>query len=185
MTVLKAFLLVAGRGERLRPLTDTVPKCLLPINGTPLLQIWLEHLQKTGVNEVLINTHWLHDQVHDFVNHWSASQRKINIILFHEPDLLGSAGTILANRQWAGHGPFFVIYGDILTHFDLQKMLKRLTPDMPVLSVLMKMILSLILRKNRKSLNLIWEPGVSILPITEFSIFSLTLIQGKYIQPST
>ena len=52
---LKAFLLVGGRGTRLKPLTDNTPKCLLPINGSPLLQIWLEHLLRTGVDEVLIN----------------------------------------------------------------------------------------------------------------------------------
>jgi len=123
MPLLKAFLLVAGRGERLRPLTDTTPKCLLQINGTPLLQIWLEHLERSGIDEVLINTHWLQEQVQDFVKLWSAKHSKINITLFHEPTLLGSAGTLLANRQWAGHAPFFIIYGDNLTKFDLQKML--------------------------------------------------------------
>jgi mannose-1-phosphate guanylyltransferase len=120
---MKAFLLVAGRGERLRPLTDTVPKCLLPINGTPLLQIWLEHLERSGIDEVLINTHWLHEQVQDFVEQWLANHTQMKIILYHEPTLLGSAGTLLANRQWAGQGPFFIIYGDNLTLFDLQKML--------------------------------------------------------------
>ena len=123
MRLLKAFLLVAGRGERLRPLTDTVPKCLLPINGKPLLQIWLEHLEHSGIDEVLVNTHWLHEKVEEFVEEWSAKHSKINVILFHEPELLGSAGTLLANRQWAGKGPFFIIYGDNLTRFNLQKML--------------------------------------------------------------
>ena len=119
----KAFLLVAGRGERLKPLTDTIPKCLLPINGRPLLEIWLEHLARSGIEDVLINSHWLHEMVEDFVTNWSASHRKMRITLFHEPVLLGSAGTLLANRQWAGEGPFFIIYGDNLTNFDLQKML--------------------------------------------------------------
>ena len=120
---LKAFLLVAGRGERLRPLTENIPKCLLPINGMPLLQIWLEHLARSGIDEVLINTHWLHDQVSSFVRRWTADQDKMQIVLFHEPNLLGSAGTVWANRSWAGCGPFFIIYGDNLTRFDLRKML--------------------------------------------------------------
>jgi len=120
---MKAFLLVAGRGERLRPLTDITPKCLLLINGTPLLQIWLEHLEHSGIDEVLINTHWLPEKVHDFVDKWSAGHSRMKVILKHESTLLGSAGTILANREWAGRGPFFIIYGDNLTHFDLQKML--------------------------------------------------------------
>jgi mannose-1-phosphate guanylyltransferase len=123
MKLLKAFLLVAGRGERLRPLTDTTPKCLLPINGVPLLQIWLEHLEHSGIDEVLINTHWLHEQVQDFVEQWSARHSKIKTILFHEPALLGSAGTLLAHRNWAGQGPFFIIYGDNLTNIDLNRFL--------------------------------------------------------------
>jgi mannose-1-phosphate guanylyltransferase len=120
---LKAFLLVAGRGKRLRPLTDNIPKCLLPFNGKPLLEIWLEHLVCSGIDEVLINTHWLHDQVTHFVEKWLAEHKQIRIILFHEPVLLGSGGTLWANREWAGCGPFFIIYGDNLTRFDLRKML--------------------------------------------------------------
>jgi len=123
MKLLKAFLLVAGRGDRLKPLTDTTPKCLLPINGTPLLQIWLQHLERSGIDEVLVNTGWLHDKVHDFIEQWSADHGRMKIILFHEPTLLGSAGTILANREWAGRDPFFIIYGDNLTQFDLRSML--------------------------------------------------------------
>jgi len=123
MALLKAFLLVAGRGERLRPLTDTTPKCLLRINGTPMLQIWLEHLEDSGIDEVLVNTHWLHEKVQGFVEHWSTGHKRLKIILYHEPTLLGSAGTLLVNRQWAGQGPFFIIYGDNLTRFDLRQML--------------------------------------------------------------
>jgi mannose-1-phosphate guanylyltransferase len=123
MALLKAFLLVAGRGERLRPLTERTPKCLLPIHGTPLLQIWLEHLERTHVDEVLINTHWLHEQVHHFVKKWAEQHQRLAITLFHEPTLLGSAGTIMANRQWIGADPFFIIFGDNLTRFDLRKML--------------------------------------------------------------
>ena len=123
MPLLKAFLLVAGRGERLRPLTDTTPKCLLPINGTPMLQIWLEHLEDSGIDEVLVNTHWLHEKVRDFTEQWSTVHKQLKIVLFHEPTLLGSAGTLLANRQWAGQDPFFIIYGDNLTRYDLRRML--------------------------------------------------------------
>jgi len=123
MKLLKAFLLVAGRGERLKPLTDATPKCLLPIHGKPLLQIWLENLAHYEIDEVLINTYWLPAQVQNFVESWSRRHKKPQIALYHESVLLGSAGTLLANRQWAGRGPFFIIYGDNLTRFDLQKML--------------------------------------------------------------
>ena len=122
--MLKAFLLAAGRGERLRPLTDSTPKCLLPINGVPLLQIWLEHLERSAVDEVLINTHWLHEAVEAFVDDWTSRNHKIKVSLFHEPVLLGSAGTLLANREWAGERPFFIIYADNLTRLDLRKMMR-------------------------------------------------------------
>lgn len=143
---IKAFLLAAGLGTRLRPLTDDIPKCLLPINGQPLLQIWLEHLNKHGVDEVLVNSHWLHEKVEDFVkqrvNKYSLlvnGEKNIErkgcrgegernttwpeVRLFHEPDLLGSARTLLANKDWVSDGnPFFILYGDNLTNVDLTKM---------------------------------------------------------------
>ena len=56
---MKAFLLAAGPGTRLRPITDHTPKCLLPIGGTPLLDLWLDALHRAGVDEVLINLHHL------------------------------------------------------------------------------------------------------------------------------
>ncbi len=60
---MKAFLLTAGLGTRLRPLTYEMPKCLLPICGQPLLEIWLELLGLYGVSEVLVNTHWHYEKV--------------------------------------------------------------------------------------------------------------------------
>ena len=64
---MKAFLLTAGLGTRLRPLTDGMPKCLLPICGKPLLEIWLELLGKHGVSEVLVNTHWRREKVERYI----------------------------------------------------------------------------------------------------------------------
>ena len=119
---LKCFLLAAGRGERLHPLTETTPKCLLPINGLPLLGIWLEHLKGHGIDEVLINTHWLHEKVESF---FITRQDECPIIVqFHESSLLGSAGTLLANRHWVNSDQaFFIIYGDNLTNVNLTRML--------------------------------------------------------------
>jgi len=115
---LKAFLLAAGLGTRLRPLTDRIPKCLVPVCGKPLLQIWLEALQKYGIKEVLVNTHHLADQVEEFVA--SHPFEGLKITLFHEPELLGSAGTVAANRAFIGDDEeFLVIYADNLTDFDL------------------------------------------------------------------
>jgi mannose-1-phosphate guanylyltransferase len=118
---LKAFLLAAGHGTRLRPLTDQKPKCLLPINGVPMLQIWLNLCQKHAIDEVLINIHAHADLVTDYVrNH----KNKVHIKLVEEKHLLGSAGTLMANRQWVEMEEYFwVFYGDVLTRANLAPML--------------------------------------------------------------
>ncbi len=117
---MKAFLLAAGLGTRLRPITDTVPKCLVPVDGTPLLDIWLEQLADAGVHEVLINLHHLPGQVED---HLAARPQPLTVHTVYEPTLLGSAGTLLANRDFvAGEDLFLVVYADNLTDFDLRRL---------------------------------------------------------------
>jgi mannose-1-phosphate guanylyltransferase len=120
---MKAVLLVAGLGTRLRPLTEITPKCLLPIGGKPLLQIWLDKLVASGVQEVLINTHWLSGEVELYI---AQIEKSINIAItpFYEPVLLGSAGTLAANRDWLSisRDPFYIIYGDNLCWVDLTEM---------------------------------------------------------------
>jgi len=64
---MKAILLCAGKGARLKPITNYIPKCLVPINGQPLLDIWLTKLEKLKINKIYINTHHLNDQVEKFV----------------------------------------------------------------------------------------------------------------------
>jgi mannose-1-phosphate guanylyltransferase len=118
---MKAFLLAAGLGTRLRPITDTTPKCLVEIGGRPLLDIWLDALTKAGVDQVLVNTHHLADQVKARV----ADRSTPPIVrLSHEPVLLGSAGTLLANRDFvADDDMFLVINADNLTDFDLGQLI--------------------------------------------------------------
>jgi mannose-1-phosphate guanylyltransferase len=116
----KAFLLAAGEGRRLRPLTDSLPKCLVPIGGTPLLAIWLEALASNGVTHVLINVHHLHDKVVQFL---TGFRTPLHVDIVHEPTLLGSAGTVLANRQFVvDERAFFIVYADVLTSIDLRRM---------------------------------------------------------------
>ncbi len=114
---MKAFLLAAGLGTRLRPLTDTVPKCMLAINGRPMLDIWLDAFSRAGVDEVLINLHYLPGIVRA---HLAARTAPPAVRTSFEPELLGSAGTLRANRQWvAGEEFFLACYADNLTDFDL------------------------------------------------------------------
>jgi len=91
---MKAFLLAAGKGTRLKPLTESVPKCLLPFHGVPLLSIWLELCRRHGIGEVLINVHAHPDAIRGFV---ANNHHDVQVRLFEEPTLLGSAGTVAAN----------------------------------------------------------------------------------------
>jgi mannose-1-phosphate guanylyltransferase len=114
---MRAFLLAAGLGTRLRPITDTTPKCLVEIGDRPMLDIWLDALAKAGVHEVLVNTHHLAAQVEAHVARRSTPPV---VRLSHEPVLLGSAGTLLANRDFvADDDMFLVVNADNLTDFDL------------------------------------------------------------------
>jgi mannose-1-phosphate guanylyltransferase len=117
----KAFLLAAGVGSRLRPITDTIPKCMVPIDGQPLLDIWLDAFDRAGVDEVLINLHHLPDVVRD---HLDARAGTLAVRAVFEPQLLGSAGTLAANRAWIGSDEMFLVcYADNLTDFDLDSLI--------------------------------------------------------------
>ena len=117
---MKAFLLAAGIGSRLRPITDTVPKCMVPIDGRPLLDIWLDAFDQAGIDEVLINLHYLPDIVRQHAEQRAGGPA---IQLVFEPELLGSAGTLLANREWVAEEEFFLACNaDNLTDFDLRSL---------------------------------------------------------------
>ena len=119
---MKAFLLAAGNGTRLKPLTDTMPKCLLSVRGEPLLAIWLELCNRSGITDVLLNVHAHASLVREFVSHLETGPR---ITVFEEPDLLGSGGTIAANRRWvANEACFWVLYADVLTNGGYMPMLQ-------------------------------------------------------------
>src|ERR1700675_91500 len=114
---MKAFLLAGGLGTRLRPLTDNTPKCLLPIQGTPLLQIWFDVCRRFGIDEILINVHSHGDAVRAFI---AENKEDLRVLLFEEQTLLGSAGTISANRDWiSGEDCFWVFYADVLATVNL------------------------------------------------------------------
>jgi mannose-1-phosphate guanylyltransferase len=114
----KALLLAAGLGTRLRPLTDQVPKCLVPIHGKPLLEYWLDLLLTGGIDQVLVNTHYMAATVEAFCQ---ASPWRERITLVHEPQLLGTGGTVLANREFFGREPFMVVHADNLSRFNVQE----------------------------------------------------------------
>ena len=139
---MKAFLLAAGLGTRLRPLTDHVPKCLVDIGGRPLLDIWLDTLASAGVDEVLLNVHHLHHLVEEHVVARAGRAPFVHVV--HEPVLLGSAGTMRANRDFvAGDRFFLAINADNLTTFDIGRLVQAhhssshgISPRWPLLATL-------------------------------------------------
>ena len=112
---MKALLLAAGLGTRLRPITNMIPKCLVPINGKPLLEYWLENLTKVGVDEFLINTSYLSEQVEVFIKN---SKYANNVTLIHEEELLNTGGTLLANKEFFNDEPFMLVHADNLSFCD-------------------------------------------------------------------
>lgn len=112
---MRALLLAAGLGIRLKPLTNYLPKCLVPIHGRPLLDYWLEILVSHGVSEIVINTHYLSPLVEDYIGRSSWADK---VVLVHEDSLLGTGGTILATRHFFRDEPFLVAHADNLTIFD-------------------------------------------------------------------
>ncbi len=114
---LRALLLSAGYGTRLRPLTLSTPKCLIPIAGKPLLGIWLKTLEKLGCEKILINTHYLANIVEDFVESYPKS--KTNILTIYEKKLLGTAGTLLSNKSFFKGSKGLIIHSDNLTDANL------------------------------------------------------------------
>jgi mannose-1-phosphate guanylyltransferase len=117
---MKAFLLAAGQGTRLRPITDTIPKCLVPVGGIPMLRIWMDICRNAGIDDVMVNLHTHADAVRNWL---SVNRNGIRVQLAEEPALLGSAGTLLANRDWvASESGFWILYADVLTNTSLSQM---------------------------------------------------------------
>lgn len=106
---MKAILLAAGFGTRLKPLTNTIPKCLVPIKGIPLLKIWIDNLLNIGIDEILINTHYLSEQVVNFIV--ENGYNKICKVIY-EPVLLGTAGTLIANLDFLKDDECLLIHAD-------------------------------------------------------------------------
>ena len=110
-------MLGAGLGTRLRPLTDSRPKPLVPIFQKPLITFALDHLIAAGVGEFVINTHHLASQFEELFG--SGEYRGHRVALSHEPDLLETGGGIKRAQNLIGDQPFIVYSGDILTDIDI------------------------------------------------------------------
>jgi MurNAc alpha-1-phosphate uridylyltransferase len=124
---MRAMVLAAGRGERMRPLTDTEPKPLLRVRGKRLIEYHLERLAAGGFREVVVNTAWLGDMIPAALG--SGGQYGLSITYSHErPEALETGGGIFKALPLLGSGPFLLVNGDVWTDVDLGA-LKRDPPD--------------------------------------------------------
>jgi NDP-sugar pyrophosphorylase family protein len=114
---MKALVLAAGEGKRLRPLTTRAPKAMVRVAGVPILERNVRLLAEHGVTEIAINVHHLASVI---INHFGdGSGFGVSIEWSYEPKLLGTAGALVPLRSYFGEDPFWVVYGDNLLHCEL------------------------------------------------------------------
>ena len=120
---MKAMILSAGLGNRLRPLTDTIPKPMLPVSGKPILQRHIEKLVGVGIKDLVINTHWL---AHEIENYFGTGHRLGAQIQWSREDTLLETGGGIANAlPLLGEDPFLLINGDIWIDYPINSLMER------------------------------------------------------------
>jgi NDP-sugar pyrophosphorylase family protein len=120
---MRALLLAAGEGRRLRPLTLDRPKPMLPVGGRPLLEHLVDLLRRHGIHEVAINLHYQPRAIVDYFG--DGSRSGVSITYSYEPHLVGSAGAVKQLHWFLGSEPFLVLYGDVLADVSLSELIAR------------------------------------------------------------
>lgn len=118
---MKALVFAAGRGERMRPLTDTTPKPLLHVGGKPLIAWHLEKLAAMGVREVVINTSWLAEQFPQTLGDGGRWGLRLHYS-YEGPTPLETGGGMLRALAWLGDAPFVAVNGDVWTDYDFARL---------------------------------------------------------------
>jgi mannose-1-phosphate guanylyltransferase len=149
---MKAAVLAAGLGTRMKPLTDIRPKPLLPVLNRPLLGVVLAQLEAAGCLQVAVNTHHLADQVHDFLRSepWS-----FLLSVSHEPEILGTGGGLRQLGEVLREGLFLAINADILTDLDLAEVYRSHQPG----------AVSTLVLHDSPAYNNVWVAGDAVVSI--------------------
>jgi len=119
---MKAIILAGGRGKRLKPVTDYVPKPLVPINNIPIIEWQIKYLKKFDVKEVIICTGYKSDMIESYLN---MKELGIKIKFSIEKSPLGTGGAIKKAGKMINEKSFFVINGDTITNIDLHKLASK------------------------------------------------------------
>ena len=117
---MKAMILAAGRGERMKPLTDHCPKPLLRVKGVPLIEYHIKKLAQSGIKDIIINHAWLGQQIEDYLA--DGSQWQVNIKYSAESEALETAGGIIKALPLLGNEPFLIVNGDVFTDFNFNEL---------------------------------------------------------------
>ena len=117
---MKAMILAAGRGKRLRPLTDETPKPLIKVAGKSLIEYHLENLAHAGIKDIVINTAWLAEKIHDQLG--DGARYGVTIRYSDEGTALETAGGIIKALPLLGDDPFVVVNGDIWCDYDFSRL---------------------------------------------------------------
>jgi len=120
---MKAIILAGGRGKRLRPITDKIPKPLIPINNKPLIERTINYLKKYGITEIIISSGYKSDLIEKFLK--KKKNFGCEIIFSTEKTPLGTGGAIKKALKHVDEESFLVLNGDIVTNIDLKKILKK------------------------------------------------------------
>ena len=118
---MKAIILSAGKGERLRPLTNDLPKVMLPIANKPILQYHIEQLKKVGITNIAINLHHSPEKIKSYFG--DGAKLGIHLTYSYEPELLGTSGAVKKLNEFFNE-TFIVVYGDIVSEFNLKELIE-------------------------------------------------------------
>ena len=119
---MKAIILAGGRGKRLKPVTDYIPKPLVPINNIPIIEWQIKYLKKFGVDEVIICTGYKTKMIQNYLD---MKNLGIKIKFSIEKSPLGTGGAIKKAGKMISEKSFFVLNGDNITNLDLKKLVKK------------------------------------------------------------
>jgi len=120
---MKAIILAGGRGKRLRPITDKIPKPLIPINNKPLIERTIKYLKKYGITEIIISSGYKSNLIEKFLKNKKNFGCEITFSIEKTP--LGTGGAIKKALKHVDEESFLVLNGDIVTNIDLKKILKK------------------------------------------------------------
>jgi len=120
---MKAIILSGGKGERLKPITDYIPKPLIPINNVPILEWQIRYLKKFGIKDIILSIGYKYDLIENFLK---SKNLGATITFSVEKSPLGTGGAIKKAGKFIKDKSFFVINGDTITNIDLRKLKSKI-----------------------------------------------------------